>query len=153
MSSFFYSTQLTDIFCYETPINLNTINNDKTGNNNLTIVPTTIIVYNLHIILPQQRVFLIILNTIKTILTKNVNKISTLASITELFNNANWLERENTELHGVVFSNKKDTRNLMLQYGDASTPLIKTFPSIGIREIYYDSVTDSLIQTTPTIQF
>jgi hypothetical protein len=41
----------------------------------------------------------------------------------------------------------------MLVYGDFSTPLKKSFPSIGIKEIFYDSVSDLLIQTPVSIQF
>jgi NADH:ubiquinone oxidoreductase subunit C len=63
------------------------------------------------------------------------------------------LEREIAELHGIFFTGKKDLRNLMLQYGDTSAPLQKSFPSIGIREIYYDATTDLLIQNPVTIQF
>lgn len=41
----------------------------------------------------------------------------------------------------------------MLQYGDTSAPFQKSYPSIGTREVYYDTVTDSLIQSPITIQF
>jgi len=41
----------------------------------------------------------------------------------------------------------------MLQYGDNSTPMIKSYPTIGDREIYYDSTSDYLIQTPVSIQF
>jgi NADH:ubiquinone oxidoreductase subunit C len=63
------------------------------------------------------------------------------------------LEREASELNAVVFSGKKDLRNLLLQYGDSSAPFQKSFPSIGVREISYDAVTDALVQTPVTIQF
>jgi hypothetical protein len=83
---------------------------------------------------------------------KNINWNS-LNSITELFLNANWLEREISELHGIFFLGKKDLRNLMLPYGDTSSPMRKSFPSIGIKEIFYDSTTDLLIQTPVSLQF
>lgn len=87
----------------------------------------------------------------------NVNKKRTsfcsINSITELFLNANWLEREASELHGIFFSGKKDVRNLMLPYGDTSAPMKKSFPSVGLREIFYDSITDTLIQNPVSIQF
>jgi NADH:ubiquinone oxidoreductase subunit C len=63
------------------------------------------------------------------------------------------LEREAAELHGIFFSGKKDLRNLMLQYGDSSAPMKKSYPSIGLKEIFYDSVTDTLIQNPVSIQF
>jgi NADH-quinone oxidoreductase subunit C len=74
-------------------------------------------------------------------------------SIAELFPNANWLEREIAELHGVFFLGKKDLRNLLLQYGDTSAPMLKSYPSIGTREIFYDSVSDLLIQNPVSLQF
>jgi len=75
-----------------------------------------------------------------------------LKSIVELFPNANWLEREVSELYGFAFENKKDTRNLMLQYGDMSSPFQKFLPSIGLKEMYYDSINDILCQTRVTTQ-
>lgn len=41
----------------------------------------------------------------------------------------------------------------MLTYGDTSAPLRKSFPSIGIKEVFYDSVSDLLIQNPVSIQF
>ena len=76
-----------------------------------------------------------------------------LNSISELFANAGWLERETSELSGILFFNKKDTRNLMLPYSDNSTPFQKNYPSIGLKEIYYDLQSDFLIQQNIIIQF
>lgn len=75
-----------------------------------------------------------------------------LNSISEVFPNAGWLEREVSELHGVVFTNKKDLRNLMLQYGDTTVPFQKASPTIGYKEVFYDSVTDVLVETPITLQ-
>jgi NADH-quinone oxidoreductase subunit C len=93
-----------------------------------------------------------LLNNKQNIKKNNINWNS-INSITELFLNANWLEREVAELHGIFFSNKKDLRNLMLPYGDTSAPMRKSFPSIGVKEVFYDSLTDLLIQNPVSIQF
>ena len=69
-----------------------------------------------------------------------------LDSISDIFNSANWLEREISELHGVLFSNKKDSRNLMLQYGDSTTPLCKSQPTIGLVEMVFNLVLDTIVQ-------
>lgn len=151
LSSLFYSTQLIDLFVYETPVNRNL----KLNNTNKHIPSTTnsILVYNFHSIFFQQRFFIFIVpSIINNIKKKSKTQFST-SSIAELFLNANWLEREASELHGVLFSGKKDLRNLLLPYGDTSAPMRKSFPAIGIREIFYDSVTDLLIQSPVTIQF
>lgn len=150
LSSFFYSTQLNDIFVYETPTNYNTGNSDL---NKTPFFENLFVVYNFHSIIYQQRFFIFITNNFKKNIHTNVLNKNATTSITELFANANWLERENSELHGIFFSGKKDLRNLMLQYGDTTAPLQKSFPSIGTREIFYDTVTDLLIQVPVSIQF
>jgi NADH:ubiquinone oxidoreductase subunit C len=151
LSSLFYSTQLSDMFSYETPNNIN-VNNVK-NNSKIALVNNSILVYNFHSVMFQQRFFIFVILNSKQNINKNSISWNSLKSITELFLNANWLEREISELHGIFFLGKKDLRNLMLPYGDTSAPMRKSFPSIGIKEIFYDSVTDLLIQTPVSLQF
>ena len=73
-------------------------------------------------------------------------------TIGDLFFSSIWLEREVSEMHGICFEKKKDLRNLMLQYGDASAPFRKAYPSIGTKELVFDSVTDTLIQNSLSLQ-
>jgi hypothetical protein len=40
----------------------------------------------------------------------------------------------------------------MLQYGDTSAPFQKAAPSIGLKEMYYDSVTDIIVESPVTLQ-
>lgn len=148
LSTFFYSTQLVDMFCYDLPLNLNQTTDKLVSINN-----HNIIVYNFHSIHFQQRFFFFILTNLKKNYNNNFINTSHLSSITELFLNSNWLEREISELHGVFFFGKKDLRNLMLTYGDTSAPMQKSLPSIGLREIFYDATNDLLIQTNVTLQF
>jgi len=151
LSSLFYSTQLSDIFSYETPNNVNADN--VKSNSKIALVNNSILVYNFHSVMFQQRFFIFVILNSKQNINKNSISWNSLKSITELFLNANWLEREISELHGIFFLGKKDLRNLMLPYGDTSAPMRKSFPSIGIKEIFYDSVTDLLIQTPVSLQF
>jgi len=104
-------------------------------------------VYNFHSLYSQDRFFLFIVNN--GFLTNNNPKLD---SIAELFPAANWLEREVSELHGVYFSGKKDLRNLMLQYGDSTSPFQKSFPSIGLKEMFYEPLKDTIIQNPVSIQ-
>ena len=136
LASLFHTTQLVDIFTYEFP-NFSTQQSDKSVNN--------IVIYNFHSFLYQNRLFLFCNNT-KFNIFKSKNNFP-LNSITELFYSANWLEKENSELHGVNFLGKKDLRNLLLPYGDNSFPFQKSFPSLGLKEIFYDSIKDTLIQS------
>lgn len=73
-------------------------------------------------------------------------------SISELYFASNWLERESSELHGISFSGKKDLRNLMLQYGDSSAPFQKSFPTVGLKEMYYNPIKDTIIQNPVLLQ-
>ena len=138
-SSLYYLTQLVDIFAYELP---------SENSNSETSLRTTesYIVYNFHNLVFQDRFFLFCVDSFGSKFGNFVN------SVAEVFPNANWLEREVSELHGVAFTNKKDLRNLMLQYGDTTVPFQKSSPSIGYKEIYYDSVSDVLIETPITLQ-
>ena len=47
---------------------------------------------------------------------------------------------------------KKDLRNLMLQYGDSTSPFQKSFPTIGLREMFYNPIKDTIIQNPISIQ-
>jgi len=151
-SSLFYSTQLGDLFAYELPsegANLaNTSTNNEESSLNRVIRSTTesYLVYNFHNLTFQDRFFFFCIDTNSSLNGALIN------SIAEVFPNASWLEREVAELHGAVFTNKKDLRNLMLQYGDTTTPFLKSAPSIGFKEVYYDSVSDILLEAPITLQ-
>jgi NADH:ubiquinone oxidoreductase subunit C len=132
LSSLFYSIQLSEFFSYELP-------SSEADN---------IFVYNFHLLHSQQRFFVFVC---RHPLHEDVS--SSLTSISELFLNANWLEREVAELHGLFLVGKKDVRNLMLQYGDKSAPFQKSFPAIGTKEIFYDVSNDLLLQLPVSIQF
>ena len=132
------STQLIELFAYENPLN-ETVNAVWQNGSN------PVLVYQFHNLFSQKRLFLFITST------KN-NAVSTPKTLSELFFSSAWLEREAGEMHGVCFEGKKDLRNLMLQYGDSSAPFRKSYPSIGLKETFYDSVTDSLAQVPVSIQ-
>lgn len=72
-------------------------------------------------------------------LTKNY-----LYSIDNLFFNANWLERELIEFFNINLLNKTDTRNLLLDYNFIGAPLLKTFPTEGYVELFFNFNTFSL---------
>jgi NADH dehydrogenase (ubiquinone) Fe-S protein 3 len=126
LASFCNSTQLLDIFSYE--------------NSSYSQQKFVCLAFNN-----------LFLNTKFLIITKNSNK--TIQSSSELFLNSNWLERETSELSNIFFSNKKDTRNLMLPYGESSSPLLKSFPSIGFYELYFDRKNDLIKSSKVSIQF
>jgi NADH:ubiquinone oxidoreductase subunit C len=142
-STIFYSSQLVDIFAYELPLSNSTkSNNDQT----LTMSNSTIVLYNFHNLTFQERFFFFCVDSSSRFSSFRLNSVS------ELYPNASWLEREVSEFHGIIFNNKKDLRNLMLQYGDTSAPFQKSFPTIGSKEVFYDSINDILVQNPVSIQ-
>ena len=59
-------------------------------------------------------------------------------SVTELYDGANWYEREVYDLFGVFFAGHPDLRRIMTDYGFDGHPLRKDFPLTGYTEIRYD---------------
>jgi len=104
----------------------------------------TVIAYNMNSTSrPSQRLLVFVPNPASVgIYTK---------SITNLYPNAHWLEREITEMFNYAFALKRDTRNLLLQYGDSSAPFLKLFPTSGVRELLYNPVRDSVDQRTTSL--
>ena len=105
----------------------------------------SILVYKFHSLLTQTRLFVLVYSP-------TIYATSYVDSVAELFPAANWLEREVAELSGVVFTGKKDLRNLMLPYGDSSHPLQKSYPTIGLKEVVYSPVKDTLVQNPVSVQ-
>ena len=70
--------------------------------------------------------------------TKDLIVVIQLPSIERLFYNAEWLEREVMELLGIAFFCKYDTRNLLLEFTNIFKPLLKSYPSIGFFELFFD---------------
>lgn len=65
-------------------------------------------------------------------------------SIDGLFFNANWLERELIEFFNINVLNKLDTRNLLLDYNFVGAPLLKSFPTEGYTELFFNFNTYNL---------
>lgn len=64
----------------------------------------------------------------------------------------NWLEREMSEMVGVFFSFKNDTRNLLLEYTNVFKPLLKNFPSFGYFELFFDTLKQHMIHKNTSLQ-
>jgi len=145
----FYTTQLSDMLAYEV---LHSFSSSVNKPNLWSKAQNTIIVYNFHSFYSQNRIFLFTQTSNSTTKSKFLKINDASDSIAELFPAANWLEREISELHGINFTGKKDLRNLMLQYGDTTSPFQKLFPSIGVKELFYDPLKDTLVQKNVSVQ-
>lgn len=61
-----------------------------------------------------------------------------ITSIDRIYKNANWLERETSEMYGIYYYWKSDTRKLLLDYTKSENPLLKDFPSEGFQDVFYN---------------
>ncbi|WP_310495914.1 NADH-quinone oxidoreductase subunit C [Sandarakinorhabdus sp.] len=58
-------------------------------------------------------------------------------SLTELYPNAGWYERETWDCYGVLFSGNPDLRRILTDYGFEGHPFLKDFPLSGYVELRY----------------
>jgi NADH-quinone oxidoreductase subunit C len=59
-------------------------------------------------------------------------------SVTDIWNSANWFEREAFDLFGILFDGHPDLRRILTDYGFVGHPFRKDFPLIGNVEVRYD---------------
>lgn len=60
-------------------------------------------------------------------------------SVSDLWNSANWYEREAFDLFGIVFDGHNDLRRILTDYGFIGHPFRKDFPLSGHVEMRYDT--------------
>jgi NADH-quinone oxidoreductase subunit C len=63
----------------------------------------------------------------------------TVASVNDVWNSANWFEREAFDLFGIVFDGHQDLRRILTDYGFIGHPFRKDFPTTGHVEMRYDA--------------
>ncbi len=73
-------------------------------------------------------------------------------SVIDIWNGANWYEREAYDLYGIVFEGHPDLRRLLTDYGFSGHPFRKDFPLIGEVEMRYDAATQRCIYEPVSIQ-
>ncbi|MBL8486138.1 MAG: NADH-quinone oxidoreductase subunit C [Rhodocyclaceae bacterium] len=75
-----------------------------------------------------------------------------LPSVTEVWNCANWYEREAFDMYGILFEGHTDLRRILTDYGFVGHPFRKDFPVSGYVEMRYDAEQKRVIYQPVTIE-
>jgi NADH-quinone oxidoreductase subunit C len=75
-----------------------------------------------------------------------------LDSVTDVWNAANWFEREAYDLFGIVFEGHNDLRRILTDYGFIGHPFRKDFPVSGHVEMRFDAEAKRVIYQPVTIE-
>ena len=73
-------------------------------------------------------------------------------TVTEIYNSADWYEREAFDLYGILFNNHPDLRRILTDYGFVGHPFRKDFPISGYVEMRYDEAEKRVIYQPVTIE-
>ncbi len=73
-------------------------------------------------------------------------------SVNDIWNAANWFEREAFDLFGIIFEGHNDLRRILTDYGFIGHPFRKDFPVTGHVEMRYDPEQKRVIYQPVTIE-
>ncbi|WP_077035035.1 NADH-quinone oxidoreductase subunit C [Pelomonas sp. KK5] len=80
------------------------------------------------------------------------DELPLVASVTPIWNSANWFEREAFDLYGIIFEGHEDLRRILTDYGFIGHPMRKDFPTSGNVEMRYDADAKRVIYQPVTIE-
>ncbi len=82
--------------------------------------------------------FLSVTSNIRLTVKVAVAEEADVPSISNIYTCSDWFEREVWDMYGIPFSNHKDLRRILTDYGFEGHPLRKDFPLSGFVEVKYD---------------
>lgn len=80
------------------------------------------------------------------------DEVPLLASLIDVWNSANWYEREAFDFFGIMFEGHPDLRRILTDYGFIGHPFRKDFPVSGYVEMRYDPEQKRVIYQPVTIE-
>lgn len=80
------------------------------------------------------------------------DSLPVVTSVTDIWNSANWFEREAFDLFGIVFDGHADLRRILTDYGFIGHPFRKDFPTSGHVEMRYDTEQARVVYQPVTIE-
>ncbi len=80
------------------------------------------------------------------------DELPAIASLNEVWNSANWFEREAFDLFGIIFEGHVDLRRILTDYGFIGHPMRKDFPTTGHVEMRYDAEQKRVVYQPVTIE-
>lgn len=89
--------------------------------------------------------FLSLLYNNRYVLKTCISKYNSIESVTNLYSNANWYERESWDLFGIIYLNHNDLRRILNDYNYKGYPLRKDFPLLGFFELKYNFLKKNII--------
>lgn len=79
------------------------------------------------------------------------DEMPVLPSVIDVWNAANWYEREAFDFFGILFDGHNDLRRILTDYGFIGHPFRKDFPVSGYVEMRYDSEQKRVVYQPVTI--
>jgi NADH-quinone oxidoreductase subunit C len=80
------------------------------------------------------------------------DELPVVPSLIDVWNAANWYEREAFDLFGILFDGHNDLRRILTDYGFIGHPFRKDFPVSGYVEMRYDAEQKRVIYQPVTIE-
>ncbi len=81
-----------------------------------------------------------------------VDDMPLVASVNDIWNSANWFEREAFDLFGIIFEGHDDLRRILTDYGFIGHPFRKDFTMTGHVEMRYDAEQARVVYQPVTIE-
>ena len=95
-------------------------------------------------------ILLSVINSYRINIKLLINNNDEIHSISNIYFNSDWMEREVWDLYGIFFKYHNDLRKILTDYGFKGNPLKKAFPISGFFDVKYDFYNKMVVSTNLT---